>query len=114
LFIFFGALSCSSWRRINPNQFVLAKKQTKSKPEQTKKNLSQGILITVLQIPACLKLLAAASNKGILSVRFGLVAQLVEQCPFNSKPRVLAIFSKFLFPFVTIAEPLISLVILDV
>jgi hypothetical protein len=37
----------------------------------------------------------------------GLVAQLVEQCPFNSKSPVLAIFSRFLFPFETIAEPLI-------
>ena len=44
----------------------------------------------------------------------GLVAQLVEQCPFNSKPRILAIFSRFLFPFVNIAEPLISLAILYV
>ena len=44
----------------------------------------------------------------------GLVAQLVEQCPFNSKPRILAIFGRFLFPFVTIAEQLISLVILDI
>jgi hypothetical protein len=41
----------------------------------------------------------------------GLVAQLVEQCPFNSKSPVLAIFSRFLFPFETIAEPLISLMI---
>ena len=60
------------------------------------------------------KLLAATFNKGIIAVRFGLVAQSVEQCPFNSKPRILAIFSKFLFPFATIAETLISLVILDV
>ena len=42
----------------------------------------------------------------------GLVAQLVEQCPFNSKRPILAIFSKFYFPFATIAEPLISLVII--
>jgi hypothetical protein len=40
----------------------------------------------------------------------GLVAQSVEQCPFNSKRPVLAIFSRFLFPFATIAEPLIPLV----
>jgi hypothetical protein len=44
----------------------------------------------------------------------GLVAQSVEQCPFNSKSPVLAIFSSFLFPFVIIAEPLILLVIVDV
>jgi hypothetical protein len=44
----------------------------------------------------------------------GLVAQLVEQCPFNSKSPVLAIFSSFLFPFATIAEPLILLVIINV
>jgi hypothetical protein len=37
----------------------------------------------------------------------GLVAQLVEQCPFNSKTPILAIFSSFYFPFATIAEPLI-------
>jgi hypothetical protein len=40
----------------------------------------------------------------------GLVAQSVEQCPFNSKSPVLAIFSSFLFPFAIIAEPLISLI----
>jgi hypothetical protein len=40
----------------------------------------------------------------------GLVAQLVEQCPFNSKSPVLAIFSSFLFPFVIIAEQFISLI----
>jgi hypothetical protein len=40
----------------------------------------------------------------------GLVAQSVEQCPFNSKSPVLAIFSSFLFSFATIAEPLISLI----
>jgi hypothetical protein len=44
----------------------------------------------------------------------GLVAQLVEQCPFNSKTPILAIFSSFYFPFATIAEPLISLVIIRV
>jgi hypothetical protein len=44
----------------------------------------------------------------------GLVAQSVEQCPFNSKTPVLAIFSKFLFPFATIAEPLISLIYFNV
>jgi hypothetical protein len=44
----------------------------------------------------------------------GLVAQLVEQCPFNSKTPILAIFSSFLFPFAIVAEPLISLVIRDV
>jgi len=43
-----------------------------------------------------------------------LVAQSVEQCPFNSKPWILAIFDRFLFPFATIAEPLISLAILNV
>jgi hypothetical protein len=40
----------------------------------------------------------------------GLVAQSVEQCPFNSKTGILAIFSYFYFPFATIAEPLILLV----
>jgi hypothetical protein len=40
----------------------------------------------------------------------GLVAQLVEQCPFNSKTPVLAIFGSFLFSFAIIAEPLISLI----
>jgi len=44
----------------------------------------------------------------------GLVAQLVEQCPFNSKPPVLAIFGSFLFSFATIAGPLISLMIVSV
>jgi len=44
----------------------------------------------------------------------GLVAQSVEQCPFNSKSPVLAIFSRFLFSFETIAEPLISLMIVGV
>jgi hypothetical protein len=39
-----------------------------------------------------------------------LVAQSVEQCPFNSKSPVLAIFSSFLFSFEIIAEPLISLI----
>jgi hypothetical protein len=45
-----------------------------------------------------------------LFFRRGLVAQLVEQCPFNSKSPVLAIFSSFLFSFATIAEQLISLI----
>jgi hypothetical protein len=44
----------------------------------------------------------------------GLVAQLVEQCPFNSKTPILAIFSSFYFPFATIAKPLISLVIIRI
>ena len=44
----------------------------------------------------------------------GLVAQLVEQCPFNSKSPVLAIFSSFLFSFETIAELLIALMIVSV
>jgi hypothetical protein len=43
-----------------------------------------------------------------------LVAQSVEQCPFNSKTPILAIFSGFLFPFAIVAEPLISLMIPDV
>jgi hypothetical protein len=43
-----------------------------------------------------------------------LVAQSVEQCPFNSKRRILAIFSQFLFLFENIARPLISLVIINV
>jgi hypothetical protein len=43
-----------------------------------------------------------------------LVAQLVEQCPFNSKTPILAIFSSFYFPFATIAKPLISLVIIRI
>jgi len=44
----------------------------------------------------------------------GLVAQSVEECHFDSKSPVLAIFSSFLFPFAIIAEPLISLVIFNV
>jgi hypothetical protein len=40
----------------------------------------------------------------------GLVAQLVEQCPFNSNRPILAIFSPFLFSLETIANTLISLV----
>jgi hypothetical protein len=44
----------------------------------------------------------------------GLVAQSVEQCPFNSKTPILAIFSSFYFPFATIAKPLISLVIIRI
>jgi hypothetical protein len=47
-------------------------------------------------------------NPSLLS---GLVAQLVEQCPFNSNRPILAIFSPFLFSPETIANPLISLVI---
>jgi hypothetical protein len=39
----------------------------------------------------------------------GLVAQLVEQCPFNSKTPILAIFIRFYPPFAIIAELLISL-----
>jgi hypothetical protein len=54
-------------------------------------------------------LLSGAANL-FCNVRVGLVAQLVEQCPFNSKSPVLAIFSSFLFSFATIAEPLISLI----
>ena len=60
------------------------------------------------------KLLAAAINRGIIPVRFGLVAQSVEQCPFNSNRRILAIFSDFLSAFATIAGPLILLTILNV
>jgi hypothetical protein len=44
----------------------------------------------------------------------GLVAQLVEQCPFNSKTPILAIFSYGCLPLTSVAEPLISLVIIDV
>jgi hypothetical protein len=44
----------------------------------------------------------------------GLVAQLVEQCPFNSKSPILAIFIRFYLPFTIIAEPLISLAEYDV
>jgi hypothetical protein len=40
----------------------------------------------------------------------GLVAQLVEQCPFNSNRPILAIFCLFLFSLETIANTLISLV----
>ena len=47
-------------------------------------------------------------------VLFGLVAQSVEQCPFNSNRRILAIFSDFLFAFATIAGPLILLTILNI
>jgi hypothetical protein len=45
-----------------------------------------------------------------MNVFGGLVAQSVEQCPFNSKSPVLAIFSSFLFLFAIIVEPLISLI----
>jgi hypothetical protein len=38
---------------------------------------------------------------------------LVEQCPFNSKRPILAIFSRFLFSLTIIAEPLILLAIFD-
>jgi hypothetical protein len=44
----------------------------------------------------------------------GLVAQLVEQCPFNSNRPILAIFSLFLFSLETIANTLISLAFLHV
>jgi hypothetical protein len=44
----------------------------------------------------------------------GLVAQLVEQCPFNSKTPILAIFIRFYLPFAIIAELLISLADYDV
>jgi hypothetical protein len=41
-----------------------------------------------------------------------LVAQLVEQCPFNSKSAVLSIFSSFYFPFVVLVEALILLAVI--
>jgi hypothetical protein len=44
----------------------------------------------------------------------GLVAQSVEQCPFNSKTPILAIFIRFYLPFAIIAELLISLADYDV
>jgi hypothetical protein len=47
-----------------------------------------------------------------LFFRRGLVAQLVEQCPFNSKTPVLAIFGSFYFPFVVLVEALILLAVI--
>jgi len=44
----------------------------------------------------------------------GLVAQSVEQRPFNSKMAVLAIFSNFLSPSANIEKPLILLAIINV
>jgi hypothetical protein len=43
-----------------------------------------------------------------------LVAQSVEQCPFNSKTPILAIFIRLYFPFAIIAEPSILLANYDV
>jgi len=66
------------------------------------------------RFPCRRKILHGLAQKTNFPRSGGLVAQLVEQCPFNSKTPILAIFSSFYFPFATIAKPLISLVIIRI